>query len=173
MSDRQGIADFHSPKRKHREQATGQCIQQQTTTQGMGKLQAIGGQKGPKQGGAVHPTSSSGAHCCFHVHRRQNVKENKALKCCRHQSPTDTGHHRLTYLAVAGPRRLWPGCLAELPLQSLDLLLELLTLVLALSSLLLDQEATCEDSTLGGHVTKPRNRAVTTRTTAAQKVLLL
>lgn len=115
------------------------------------KLQAIGGgQKGPKLGGVVHPTSSSSwAHWSFHVQGRQRVKENKALKCCSNQSPTDRGHHRLTYLTVPGPRRPWPGGLAELPLQPFDLLLELFSFVLPLSSLLLEQEAACEDSTLG------------------------
>lgn len=47
----------------------------------------------------------------------------------------------LTYLAVTGPRRPWPGCLAELLLQLLDFLLELFTLVLTLSSLLLNKKS--------------------------------
>ena len=47
----------------------------------------------------------------------------------------------LTYLAVTGPRRPWPGCLAELFLQLLDFLLELFTLVLTLSSLLLNKKS--------------------------------
>lgn len=66
----------------------------------------------------------------------------------------------MTYLAIAGPGRPWPGCLAELPLQPLDLLLELFTLVLTLSSLLLQQEASREDHALGGHVARPRNEAL-------------
>lgn len=67
----------------------------------------------------------------------------------------------LTYLAVTGPRRPWPGCLAELFLQLLDFLLELLTLVLALSSLLLNQKSYVR-IILWGNVTKPRNEAPTT-----------
>lgn len=119
-----------------------------------------------KLGGVVHPTSSSSlAHWSFHVQGRQRVKENKALKCCSNQSPTDRGHHRLTYLTVPGPRRPRPGGLAELPLQPFDLLLELFSFVLPLSSLLLEQEATCEDSTLGGHATKPQNKAAATHHT--------
>lgn len=89
----------------------------------------------------------------------------KALKRCRKQSPTDTGHHRLTYLAVPGPGRPWPGCLAELPLQPLDLLLELFPLMLTLGSLILEQEAMCEYGTSGGHVPKPKNEAATTHHT--------
>lgn len=67
----------------------------------------------------------------------------------------------LTYLAVTGPSRPWPGCLAELLLQLLDFLLELLTLVLALSSLLLNQKSHVR-AILWGNVTKPRNEAPTT-----------
>lgn len=66
----------------------------------------------------------------------KNVINDKAYNHHREQLP-QAGPAGLTYVAVTEARGPWPGCLAELLLQPLDLLLEVLPLPLPLHRLLL------------------------------------